>query len=195
MNRTDIRHARPLRALLLSASALAIATPAAAHQVVFATDRGLEVEPGERTSQASGLSQVRLDSGALASFVDSADYRINADGSIDLYAGSVTVAGADGAVTVIRMPDGLDGRVGGGAAASFSVGADGKARGHALTGDVAIARGGNARTFEAGELWAADDERLRQVVSNGAQTAPGEAEDVRQRIALGVTARGVEPIA
>jgi hypothetical protein len=163
----------------MSASALAIASPAAAAEIVFSTDRQLEVETGERTSQASGLTQVRLDSGALASFVDSADYRINADGSIDLYAGSVTVAGAESADTVIRMPDGLECRVGGGAAASFSVGADGMSRGHALTGDVVIVRAGNARTFEAGELWAADDERLRQVVSNGAQNAPGEAAEAQ----------------
>ena len=97
MTRIEFRPARPLQALLLSASALAIASPAVATEIVFSTDRQLEVEAGERTSQASGLTQVRLDSGAVASFVDSADYRINADGSIDLYAGSVTVAGADGA--------------------------------------------------------------------------------------------------
>lgn len=174
MTRIEIRSARPLQALLLSASALAIATPAMAAEIVFATDRELEIETGERTSQASGLTQIRLDSGAILSFVDSADYRINADGSIDLYAGSVTVAGADGALTVIRMPDGLEGRVGGGSAASFSVTGDGTSRGHALTGDVTIVRAGNERTFEAGELWAADDERLRQVVSNGAQSAPSE---------------------
>lgn len=173
---TAFRPARPLHALLLSASALAIATPAAASEVVFSTDREFAVETGERTTQASGLTQIRLDSGAMASFVDSADYRINADGSIDLYAGSVTVAGAQGE-TAIRLPDGVEGRVGSGAAASFSVGADGASHGHALTGAVTILRGGNARTFDAGELWAADDERLRQVVSNGAQSAPSETED------------------
>ena len=103
MTRTQFRPApRLLQALMLSASALAVASPAAAHQIVFATDRALEIETGERSSQASGLTQVRLDTGAIASFVDSADYRLNADGSIDLYAGSVTVAGADGAETVQR---------------------------------------------------------------------------------------------
>ena len=180
MTRTELRPAaRPLQALLLSASALAIASPATAAEIVFATDRGLEVETGQRTSQASGLTQLRLDSGAILSFVDNADYRINADGSVDLYAGSVTVAGAEGAMTVIRMPDGVEGRVGGGAAASFSVTGDGTSRGHALTGDVIVVRAGNARTFEAGEMWAANDERLRQVVSNGAQVAPGESSEVQ----------------
>jgi len=173
MSRIEFRPAHPLQALLLSASALAIATPAAAHQIVFSTDRELEIEAGERTSQASGLTQVRLDSGAIASFVDSADYRINSDGSVDLYAGTVTVAGADGAVTVVRMPDGVEGRVGGGAAGIFSVAVDGRSRGHALTGGIAIARGGDARTFDAGELWSAGDERVRQVVSNGTQGVPG----------------------
>jgi hypothetical protein len=179
MTRIQFRTARPLQALLLSASALAVTAPAMAAGIVFSTDKELEVETGERTSQASGLTQIRLDSGAILSFVDSADYRINADESVDLYAGSVTVAGAGAAVTVIRMPEGVEGRVGGGAAASFSVGADGKSRGHALTGDVVIVRAGNARTFEARELWAADDERLRQVVSNGAQAAPDETHEIQ----------------
>src|SRR3546814_6532598 len=48
--------------------------------------------------------------------------------------GSVTVAGGDGS-TVVRMPDGVEGRVTGRAsAASFSVGTDGKGRGHVLSG-------------------------------------------------------------
>ncbi len=176
MTFTHFRPARPVPALLLSASALAIATPAAAAEIVFATDRTLEVETGERTSQISGLTQLRLDTGAVLSFVDSAEYRLNADGSVDLYAGTVTVAGADGAETVIRMPDGVEGRVSGGAAASFSVGADGLSRGHALTGNVTVQIAGNSRSFEAGELWAADDDRLRQVVSNGSAATPDEGE-------------------
>src|SRR5690606_11833138 len=58
------------------------------------------------------------------------------------------------------------------AAASFTVTGDGTSRGHALTGSVAILRAGNTRTFELGEMWAADADRVRQVVSNGAQTVP-----------------------
>src|SRR5690606_5562253 len=63
-------------------------------------------------------------------------------------------------------------------AATFSVGGDGASRGHTLTGTVAIARAGNSRTFDTGKMWSADDDRLRQVVSNGPQGAPGQAEEV-----------------
>src|SRR5690606_31505259 len=177
MSRIHSRPARSLQVLLLSASTLAIANPAWAAQVVFSTDRELEVETGERVSQARGLTQVRLDSGAMASFVDSADYRLNADGSIDLYAGSVTVAGSEASETVVQMPGGVEGRVANGAAGSFTVTAEGQSRGHALTGNISIVRAGNLRTFDAGEMWAADSERLRQVVSNGAAPAPAAGQD------------------
>ncbi|HEY6814884.1 MAG TPA: hypothetical protein VI168_05025, partial [Croceibacterium sp.] len=176
MNRTNFRRSsarRSLQALLLSASAIALVSPAMAAEVVFASDSGYEIEPGRRVSQTSGVTQVQLDSGAVLSFVDAADYRLNADGSVDLYAGSVTVAGAAGAVTVIRMPEGVEGRVGGGSAASFSVSEEGTSRGHTLTGEVTIVRAGNTRTFEVGEMWASNDDGLRQVVSNGVQQAPG----------------------
>src|SRR3546814_17052663 len=88
-----------------------------------------------------GLKQVRMKGGAVVSILDAADYRLNADGSIDLYAGSVTVAGGDGS-TVVRMPDGVEGRVTGRAsAASFSVGTDGKGRGNVQSGQVQVGRG------------------------------------------------------
>src|SRR5690606_5648234 len=166
MNRTPLRRSsarRPLQALLLSASALAVAAPAAAAEVVFATDRGFEPVLDRRTSQTSGVTQIRLDSGAVLSFVDAADYRLNADGSVDLYGGSVTVAGAPNTVTVVRMPEGVEGQVGAGAAASFSVAEDGTARGHTLTGQVTIVGGGSTRVFDTGEMWATNDARLRQV--------------------------------
>lgn len=168
---------RTVQALLLTASATALAQPASAMDVLFSSREGARVTYGQRVSQADGVTQIRLDSGAVLSFVEGADYRINEDGSVDLYAGGVTVAGGEGGPAIVRMPEGVEGRVSGMAsAASFTVAADGTARGHALTGQVQVLRGTTNRTFNAGELWAAAGRQgLRRVMSNGEQAAPGTA--------------------
>src|SRR3546814_13750542 len=95
--------------------------------------------------------------------------------------GSVTVAGGDGS-TVVRMPDGVEGRVTGRAsAASFSVGTDGKGRGHVLSGQVQVGRGGDMRRFAAGAMFAhAPGRPPHQVGYTGAHAthdadAPAEA--------------------
>ena len=169
------RNTRRATALLAAVSSLAIASPAFAAQVLFSTHDATGVEVDERVEQPAGLTQIRLDSGAVVSFIDSAAYRINADGSIELFSGSVTVAGAPAGTTVIRMPEGVEGRVGGtGSAASFSVAADGSSNGHVMIGFVQIVRNGNPREFSGGEMWQwARQGGLRLVVANGAQATPG----------------------
>ncbi len=174
--------------LAATASTLALAAPAAANEALFTTGNAAP-EIGQRVEQVQGLTQIRLAKGGIASFIDAADYRINADGSIDLYAGSVTVAGNDDGEIVVRMPEGLEGRVWGrGSAGSFTVEGDGTARGHALTGTIRIGRGGNFRDFSAGEMFLADrGARARQVVSNGAQATPTgtPSDDSGQVFAMG----------
>jgi hypothetical protein len=166
---------RRATALLAAASSLALSSPAWAADVLFSTNRDSGVEVDQRVEQASGLTQVRLDSGAVVSFLDNAAYRINADGSVELFSGSVTVAGAPADTTVIRMPEGVEGRVGGtGSAASFSVAADGSSNGHVMSGLVQIFRNGSPRDFAGGEMWQwARQGGLRLVVANGAQATPG----------------------
>ena len=113
---------RSVTVLLIGCSGLALATPALANDVLFST---AEVRPqtGQRTNQVVGLTQIALTGGGTASVVDAADYTVNADGSIDLYAGSLTVAGTAGREIVVRMPDGLEGRVtAGNSAANFTFG-------------------------------------------------------------------------
>ena len=164
-----------LAALLLSASGLALsAAPASAQDVVFSDNGTGSVSVGQRTAQSGGVTQLRLQDGVMLSFVDNAEYTIRADGAVDLHSGSVTVAGADGAAGVIRMPDGTQARVSGtGSAGSFSVDANGQGRGQTLTGVVTVTRGRDERAFEAGEHWASSGRNgLRQVVSNGAQATP-----------------------
>ncbi|MXO70100.1 hypothetical protein [Alteraurantiacibacter buctensis] len=170
--KTTIRTA----ALLLSASAIALsAMPAQANEVLFSNTGRTRVEPGERIATGGGVLQVRLDSGATVSFVEEADFRLSPDGTIELYSGSVTVAGAGSATTVVRMPQGVEGRVtGAGNAAVFTADEEGESNGHVLTGEISLTRGtGAARVFEAGEMWAsAGNGAFRQVIAREATAAP-----------------------
>ena len=160
-------------ALLVSVSGLSLTTPAFAAHILFSSKGDRTLDVGARTQQVSGLKQIQLDSGATVSILDAADYRINADGSIDLYGGGLTVAAGAGE-TIVRMPDGVVGRVAGrGSAASFSVAADGAGRGHVLTGQASIGGADGMRSFAAGEMFAfAPGKRPERTVSNGAQATP-----------------------
>ncbi len=174
-NRNRPASRRRFAALLLSASGVALAVaPASAQEVIFSDNGTTAVAVGQRTTQLGGVTQVRLASGVMLSFVDRAEYTIETDGTVDLHAGSVTVAGAEGAAGVVRMPDGVQGTVAGaGSAASFRVAEDGQSAGHTLTGAVTVARGRNEREFGAGEHWAsAGASGLRMTVSSGVQTTP-----------------------
>src|SRR3546814_18187084 len=132
MNRTSTL--RFGTALMVTVSGLSLALPTQAGELLFASTGDTVVSIGERVSQMKGLKQVRMKGGAVVSILDAADYRLNADGSIVLYAGSVPVEGGDGS-TGVRMPDGVEGSVTGRAAAArFSVGTGGTGRGHALAG-------------------------------------------------------------
>ena len=171
--------------LMATVSALSLATPALAAHVIFSSKGDRTLDVGARTQQVGGLKQIGLDGGATVSILDAADYRINADGSIDLYGGGLTVAAGAGE-TIVRMPDGVIGRVAGrGSAASFSVAADGTGRGHVLTGQASIGGAGGMRQFGAGEMFAfAPGKRPERTISNGAQTtpnadAPREVADMR----------------
>lgn len=173
--------AKTVATLLIGVSGIAIATPVSATDTIFSSSQ-IDVREGKRINQQQGVTQVRLGNGGTASFIDAADFRINADGSIDLYAGGVTVTtGPEGSEALVRMPEGLEGRVAGiGSAANFSVGPDGEARGHALSGNLSIGRQGDLRVFDAGDMFATTrGAPVRQVVSNGAQSTP-DAIDAEQ---------------
>ena len=164
------------RVLLLGASALALSAPLAANELIFTTGN-TRPETGQRIDQRGGLTQVVLTGGGMVSIADAAEYRLNADGSVDLYEGSITVAGTEGREVVVRMPEGLEGRVAGaGSAGNFSARKGGEASGHALTGAVRIGRGGAFQRFAAGELWRVRGQGgARRVVANAAQAQPDSA--------------------
>ena len=187
--------------LLVTASALGIAQPAqAAHEKLFASDTAVAnaALQGRRVNQANGVTQVRLENGGVASFVDSASYTINPDGSIDLYNGTVTVSGSAKGAVIVRLADKGEGRVSGlDSAASFSVDEE-QATGHVLTGKAWInIAGSNAREFTGGEMWRGRERSLRQVVANGPQEVPGTdpVADREEPPVLAMTSGGPEAAA
>jgi trimeric autotransporter adhesin len=171
---------RSAQLLLVGASGLALSAPLAANQLLFTTSDA-QPETGQRIDQRAGLTQVALTGGGTVSIVDAAEYRINPDGSIDLYEGAITVAAGASGEVVVRMPEGLEGRVAGtGAAGNFAVRDNGEASGHALTGAVRIGRAGSFDRFGAGELWRARGRGgVRRVIANVAQVQPAEVDEVR----------------
>ncbi|MEM7689874.1 MAG: hypothetical protein AAF291_12705 [Pseudomonadota bacterium] len=175
---TKITHtSRKLSALLMvGASGLALASPLHANEYLFTTQKA-PLETGQRMTQTEELTQIRLNNGGTASFTDNAEYQINADGSIELYQGTVTIASERGRRVSLRMPKGLEAEVFGmGAAANFTVQPDGEASGHAMNGQVRVGRDGRLRPYRAGEMWAAEaGERPRKVIANAAQSAPDAA--------------------
>lgn len=170
-------------ALLVTASTLALAMPAHASSAIYASDPDVAraAAAGERVTQQGGLTQLRLDNGGTASFVDGASYQLRADGSIDLFKGSVTVAGGAGGPVVVHLAGEGEGRVEGQtAAASFSVDdkGDGKpdVRGHVINGVALIAIGpGSARRFTAGQMWHSAGGRADLAVAIGAAAVPDGA--------------------
>ena len=182
---TKITHtSRKLSALLMvGASSLAVASPAKANEYLF-TQETKPLQIGERQTQTERLTQVRLNGGGTASFTDKAEYQVNSDGSVELYKGSVTVAGAAEQTVMVRMPGGLEGEVmGRGSAANFRVQADGEATGHVLTGKLRLGRNKRWRRYDAGAMWAAGRGSMpRRVVANQAQTAP-QADDAQPQVA------------
>ena len=177
---------RAPRWLLVGASALALAAPLSANELLFTTSDA-RPETGQRIDQRAGLTQVALTGGGTVSIVDAAEYRLNADGSVDLYEGTITVASGAGREVVVRMPEGLEGRVAGaGAAGNFTAREGGEASGHALSGAVQIGRAGALERFAAGEMWRARGAGdVRRVIANAAQVQPTLASDQPAVIAIG----------
>lgn len=163
------------RVLLIGASVLALSVPASANDVLFSTS-ATQVQAGQRTTQTTGLLQIRLASGATVSITQGTQYTLNQNGSIDLHKGSITVTGAGRSATEVRMPGGTIARVeSADSAASFSVAEDGSASGHTLTGSVKVGReNGRAKTYKAGDMWGAKaGQGPRRTIANAPQRQPG----------------------
>ncbi len=165
---------RAARLLLVGCSGLALSVPAFANDVIFSSSDG-QPQTGQRTVQTSGVTQVALTGGGTVSIVEGGEYTLNADGSIDLYRGSITLAGHGGGEVIVRMPGDVTGRVDGSrSSGSFSVDANGDASGHALSGTVEVDRGrARSRVFTVGTMWQATGQSApRRVFANAAVSQP-----------------------
>ncbi|KEO89145.1 hypothetical protein EH31_14010 [Erythrobacter longus] len=186
---------RKLRFLLVGCSSLALTGfvpgAVAANDVIF-TSSDAQIVPGKRTTQAQGITQIRLASGGMASITQGAQYTINEDGSIDLFEGSITVTGAAHSPVEVRMPGGVVARiVGTSSSSSFSVANDGTASGHTLTGVVRVGtEGKRQRPYREGQMWSAQSgESPTRTIANGAVEQPGNVSsdglDPAQIVAIG----------
>ncbi|MDY7097268.1 MAG: hypothetical protein SXU28_03935 [Pseudomonadota bacterium] len=185
--KTNIIPSRSLATLLLvGASSIALVPSVQANEILY-TSQEDRVRTGDRVSQTSGVTQISLTGGGTASFVDAAEYRINEDGSIDLYSGSVTIAGTGESPVIVRMPEGLEAQVSGeGSAANFNVQGLGQSSGHVLSGDVRIGRGRRMSRFDEGSMWSAPrGGRPRRVIANAAQATPDGTGNEPQVASLG----------
>lgn len=184
--------------LMGGASFLALAGSAQAQTVLFSSNDAIRkgpLEAGREQVVTSGTVQIKLASGAVASFVNSAQFSVRDDGGIDLRSGSVTVVGTGGAVAV-HMPEGVKGTLQGAGTASFSVGATGS-RGSTTAGNVAITANGVTNVYAAGQFWSAAAGKAPDRVVAGAVAAVPDAGSVlpmREGGAAAVAANGL-PIA
>ena len=166
-----------------SASLLGLSTTAHASHVLFSTDHAISdqtISSGEAIAVSKGTTQIALDNGGLASFVDAAQFAIRSDGSVDLRAGSVTVVSPKGAPVQVIMPQGVKGLVDGvNGSASFSVGGGGL-HGSAIAGRTTIAAAGASRAFTGGKFWAAaPGQSPHQVVAAVAANVPQAVQKMR----------------
>lgn len=165
-----------LTAGLLAGTSLALPLDRAqAGEVVFgaANLRGQVIEPGRSLVLTGGVTQIRLDGGAVASFVGAAEFAIRDADAIELRSGTVTITSPGGSAVVVLMPHGVEGRLNGAGTASFTATADG-ARGHVMTGD-AVVTGRNGRgSYAGGQFWRVDPrgEPSRMVANAEGAPAP-----------------------
>lgn len=179
-------------ALLGGVSILGLATPAHATRVLFSTDaalRGTELTPGRDIIVQNGITQVELANGAVAAFVDGAQFSVRPDGALDLRGGTVTVVSPTGAPVSVMMPDGVVGSVQGeNASASFTVTTKG-ARGSVLGGKAAVLANGVTHTYALGSFWsAATGHAPEQIIANDPAAVPGTAGPVRSMREGGIVA-------
>jgi len=181
--------------LLGGVSLIVLATPAHASRVLFSTNaalNGKDLTPDTEVIVDNGITQVDLGNGAVAAFVDGAQFSLRPDGALDLRGGTVTVVSPTGVPVSVMMPDGVVGSIDGeNASASFTVTAKG-ARGSVLGGRVAVLANGVRRTYSRGSFWLAPKGHApEQAVANAPAAVPGT---VRTQRTGGIAAAAVNGI-
>ncbi|RYY38837.1 MAG: hypothetical protein EOP59_12930, partial [Sphingomonadales bacterium] len=149
-----------LVSLVTGVSPLAIAVPAHAQTILFATALNPDGSrlatgqlPGGPISVRGGITQLRMDDGAILSFVGDAAFD-RTDGGLRIAYGSVSVRAGETPLTVTSA-DGSRVSVTPGSSASLALSADGGITGRALTGRIDAVANGESRSIAAGSAFAA----------------------------------------
>lgn len=162
--------------LLGSASFLSLVTAAHAQQVVFSSTPQVPVgalEVGREVAVTGSTVQVRLASGAVASFVGNAKFSLRPDGAIDLRSGSVTVVATGTGDASVHMPEGVRGTVARGGTGSFTANATG-VRGSTAAGMTTVVANGTTKSFGMGQFWTASGNHAPdRVIAGEAAAVPG----------------------
>jgi len=164
-------------ALLGGVSLIGLTVPAHAARVLFSTNaalNGKDLAPETEVIVENGITQVQLANGAVAAFVDGAQFSSRPNGALDLRRGTVTVVSPTGAPVSVMMPDGVVGSIEGeNASASFTVTAKG-ARGSVLGGKVAVMANGVTHIYATGSFWLATKGHApEQIIANAPAAVPG----------------------
>ncbi|AKM09107.1 hypothetical protein [Croceicoccus naphthovorans] len=153
--------------LLATASILAVAHPAEAADYIFGSNGSVPERSWQ--TRSSGVTQIRLNSGALVSLVGKSRYFIDGE-RLTIGEGAITIISDDKSDIVIFFESGGSARISG--SASLTV-RDGAVRGHVLDGTTTLAREGKTNKFSAGSAWTmAVGEQARRVFANPAQQTP-----------------------
>ncbi|PKP97897.1 MAG: hypothetical protein CVT74_12670 [Alphaproteobacteria bacterium HGW-Alphaproteobacteria-13] len=153
--------------LLTTASLLSIAQPATAADYIFGQNG--PVPEGAWQDRESGVTQIRLENGAIVGMVGKARFRIS-EGQLTIAEGAATVKSGGNAPIIVRFEGNGAATILG--AASLAV-RDGLVRGHVLQGSMTVDGNGGRQSFSAGSAWrmAAASAPMR-VFANPAQQAP-----------------------
>ncbi|RYD59662.1 MAG: hypothetical protein EOP60_01840, partial [Sphingomonadales bacterium] len=146
--------ATTLRILVAGVSSLAIASPLWANpRIIFssATANGAPIAAGDLPTGpvrvSGGVTQLRMDDGAIVSFVGNAEFSVDASGRLVVVSGTFT-AGAGNGPLMIVTPQGTSTTLpGAGAAVSMAVTPNGLLSGFALGGPVSVTSGGQTQAF------------------------------------------------
>ncbi|MEN7535656.1 hypothetical protein [Aurantiacibacter flavus] len=154
-------------ALLLGVATLAVASaPAQAADILFASSGNTA---SSQTVAEGGVTQIRMDSGAVVSIVGPAEFSLEGE-TITLANGGVTVAGPGASGVVLRLPGGAEATVTG--SGSLAV-RNGQLSGNVMGGTMQVRTGAATRTYRPGQNWAATvGGSSSRVVANAAQPSP-----------------------
>ena len=156
-----------LRILVATVSSLALAAPLAANpRIIFttATTNGTTLAAGDLNGPVratGGLTQLRLDSGAIVSFVGDAEFEVDGAGRLIVTSGTFTAGVGGTPLTIVTPGGGVVTMPALGSVASLQVTSTGQLSGFAMMGSLTITSGGSTRSFPSASAFSASARVVR----------------------------------